>query len=353
MSDVEPLIPLQDELNTRLSDRAYRVTMTSFRMWLGRGIEDFTKRPVGPGQMWATDNPSATIEAFGGDAATPSEAAHIEEVREALDKVSGVSPVAAGQIGGKIGNLTSAVALRLTLIALLARTDRKRAALTETLSKLVAMVLGILDRANTSCIRRLRGSGHRHQLADAAAGQRFYGSASGERGLKIVLGIPRETVLTELGYGEVGDVPADARHLRRSSHPLGDRAGKCGIGTGGVCDRQQFEMSALQEGARRAAPVSDRSKPLSLKRLCALPRRRTRPPSPRHCDFFLFSFLRRCFMSEAELEIGKRQKWPASQSEGVSPPLTQAALANAAARATATNSRRDLVEYLRLRRKSA
>src|SRR6202020_610704 len=31
-SDVEPLIALQDELNTRLSDRAYRVTMTSFRM---------------------------------------------------------------------------------------------------------------------------------------------------------------------------------------------------------------------------------------------------------------------------------------------------------------------------------
>src|SRR5439155_23170359 len=29
-SDVEPLIPLQDELNTRLSDRAYRITLQSF-----------------------------------------------------------------------------------------------------------------------------------------------------------------------------------------------------------------------------------------------------------------------------------------------------------------------------------
>jgi hypothetical protein len=37
----------------------------------------------------------------------------------------------------------------------------------------------------------------------------------------------------------------------------------------------------------------------------------------------------------------------------VSPPVTQAALLNAAARAAASNSRRDLVEYLRLRRKSA
>src|SRR5207249_2017670 len=31
-SDVEPLIPLQDELNTRLSDRASRITMQSFKM---------------------------------------------------------------------------------------------------------------------------------------------------------------------------------------------------------------------------------------------------------------------------------------------------------------------------------
>ncbi|HVX83676.1 MAG TPA: hypothetical protein VH253_02555 [Phycisphaerae bacterium] len=45
-------------------------------------------------------------------------------------------------------------------------------------------------------------------------------------------------------------------------------------------------------------------------------------------------------------------KWPASgETAAVSPPLTQAALANAAARAMASNTRRDLMEYLRLRRK--
>jgi hypothetical protein len=32
LSDVEPLIPLQDELNTRLSDRASRITFQSFKM---------------------------------------------------------------------------------------------------------------------------------------------------------------------------------------------------------------------------------------------------------------------------------------------------------------------------------
>jgi hypothetical protein len=44
--------------------------------------------------------------------------------------------------------------------------------------------------------------------------------------------------------------------------------------------------------------------------------------------------------------------WPAAgEGGGVAPPITQAALANAAARAAASNARRDLVEYLRLRRK--
>ena len=41
-SEIEPLIALQDELNTRLSDRANRVTFQSFKMYLGKGIEHFT-----------------------------------------------------------------------------------------------------------------------------------------------------------------------------------------------------------------------------------------------------------------------------------------------------------------------
>ncbi|UCE99613.1 MAG: phage portal protein, partial [Planctomycetota bacterium] len=73
LSDVEPLVPLQDELNTRLSDRASRITFQSFKMYLGKGIEGFEGRPISPGRMWYTDNPEATIEEFGGDAATPSE----------------------------------------------------------------------------------------------------------------------------------------------------------------------------------------------------------------------------------------------------------------------------------------
>jgi hypothetical protein len=46
-------------------------------------------------------------------------------------------------------------------------------------------------------------------------------------------------------------------------------------------------------------------------------------------------------------------KWPTQEPPAVAPPVTLATLANAAARAAATNSRRDLVHYLRLRRKPA
>jgi hypothetical protein len=205
-SDVEPLIGLQDELNTRLSDRAYRVTMTSFRMWLGRGIEDFTKRPIGPGQMWSTENPQATIEAFGGDSSTPSEESHIEEVREALDKISGVPPVAAGVLRARLGNLTSAVALRVTLIALLARTTRKRAALERTMRELVARLLDVLDRAGIV----------ESEVADRGVDFNWPSALPEneidrltEAQTKLALGVPKSVVMEELGYGEL--VPAEEK----------------------------------------------------------------------------------------------------------------------------------------------
>jgi hypothetical protein len=148
LSDVEPLIPLQDELNTRLSDRASRITFQSFKMYLGKGIEGFEDRPISPGRMWYTDNAEATIEEFGGDAATPSEDMHIAEIREAMDKTSGVTPLVAGVLKNKLGNLTSAVALRLTLMGMLSKTERKRFTYGESLKKVCKMVLDILDKAN-------------------------------------------------------------------------------------------------------------------------------------------------------------------------------------------------------------
>ncbi|UCD74698.1 MAG: phage portal protein [Phycisphaerales bacterium] len=145
LSDVEPLIPLQDELNTRVSDRANRVTMQSFQMWLGKGIDGFTDHPIGPGQMWVTDNLDASIESFGGDADSPSERAHLEELREALDKASGVTPAAAGHIKARVGNLTSENALRISLMGTIAKIKRKRITYGGGIEALCGLILHALD----------------------------------------------------------------------------------------------------------------------------------------------------------------------------------------------------------------
>ena len=197
LSDVEPLIPLQDELNTRLSDRASRITFQSFKMYLGKGIEGFEDKPVSPGRMWYTDNPEASIEEFGGDAGTPSEGLHIAEIRESLDKISGVTPIVAGVLKNKLGNLTSAVALRLTLMGMLSKNDRKRFTYSEGLKRICAMVLEILDTANiykTSEADRVVDVIFPSPLPDNVM------EKLKEAQIKKELGVPSEQVLRELGY---------------------------------------------------------------------------------------------------------------------------------------------------------
>ena len=199
LGEVEPLIPLQDELNTRLSDRANRVTLQSFKMYLGRGIEGFGERPVGPGQMWITENPEASIETFGGDAESPSEENHIREVREALDKISAVTPLAAGLIRAKVGTLSSENAMRISLLGILSKTLRLRQLYGRGLSDLCSMVLSALDQSGwlrtepcDRCVEALWAppipQDESRVLADAL--------------VKRDLGVPSEVILAELGYGD-------------------------------------------------------------------------------------------------------------------------------------------------------
>ncbi len=197
LSDIEPLIPLQDELNTRLSDRASRITFQSFKMYLGKGIEGFGDRPVSPGRMWYTDNSEATIEEFGGDAATPSEDMHIAEIREAMDKASGVTPLVAGVLKNKLGNLTSAVALRLTLMGMLSKTERKRFTYGEGLKKVCKIVLDILDKAN---IYRTGGADRDIDIIFPSPLPENTMEKLKEAEIKKELGVPIEQVLRELGY---------------------------------------------------------------------------------------------------------------------------------------------------------
>ncbi len=197
ISDVETLIPLQDELNTRLSDRASRITFQSFKMYLGKGIEGFEDRPVSPGRMWYTDNPDAAIEEFGGDSATPSEGMHIAEIREAMDKTSGVTPLVAGVLKSKLGNLTSAVALKLTLMGMLSKTERKRFTYSEGLKRVCWMVLGILDKAN---VYRTAEVDRQVDIIFPSPLPENLMEKLKEAQIKKELGVSTEQVLRELGY---------------------------------------------------------------------------------------------------------------------------------------------------------
>jgi hypothetical protein len=197
LSDVEPLIPLQDELNTRLSDRASRITFQSFKMYLGKGIEGFEDKPISPGRMWYTDNPDASIEEFGGDSASPSEDLHIADIREAMDKVSGITPVVAGVLKNRLGNLTSAVALKLTLMGMLAKNERKKFTYSEGLKKISQMVLSILDTAN------IYNSSDKDRQLDIIFPSPLPENMTEklqEAQIKKELGVPTEQVLRELGY---------------------------------------------------------------------------------------------------------------------------------------------------------
>ncbi|HZW11327.1 MAG TPA: phage portal protein [Phycisphaerales bacterium] len=202
LSEVEPLIPLQDELNTRLSDRASRVTMQSFKMYLAKGIEGFAKIPVGPGQIWSTDNPDASVQAFGGDASSPSEEAHIKEIRDAFDKMSAVPPLATGVVQGRVGNLSSANALKITLVGLLAKTERKRVTYGRGLAELCRMILTALDAAG-AFETDPRDRAVRLEWPDPLPTDVQEETLAAQR--KVELGVSRRRVLDELGYE-----PADA-----------------------------------------------------------------------------------------------------------------------------------------------
>jgi hypothetical protein len=196
-SDVEPLIPLQDELNTRLSDRASRITFQSFKMYLGKGIEGFEDKPVSPGRMWYTDNPDACVEEFGGDEATPSEGLHIAEIREAMDKVSSVTPLVAGVLKNRLGNLTSAVALRLTLMGMLSKNERKRFTYSEGIRQICRMVLTMLD---TACVYKSETADRDVDVIFPSPLPENTTEKLEEAHMKKELGVPTEQVLRELGY---------------------------------------------------------------------------------------------------------------------------------------------------------
>ena len=217
VSEVLALRPLQDELNTRLCDRAHRITMTSFRMFLGKRIPDFIARKIGPGQMWSTDDEKASIEVFGGDSDCPSEREHIDQLREAMDKASGINPLAAGVVRDKLGNLTSGVALRVTLLGAISRTLRKRITYGRGIEQLAELALEALHAAGifpTRPAERLTRVRWPAILPDDL--ERELAAAR----TRIELGVPREQVLADLGHASSpAHIDNDAPPPRRPLPP--------------------------------------------------------------------------------------------------------------------------------------
>lgn len=198
LSEVEPLIALQDELNTRLSDRANRVTMQCFKMYLAKGVEGFDRAAVGPGTVWTTDNEHARIEAFGGDSSSPSEESHIDEIREAMDKTSGVPPLAAGVVRAKIGNLSSENALRVTLQGLLTRTARKRVTWGRAIAQVCELLLtGLASEGEL----HTRPEQRRVSVQWPDALPRDVADELKAAQIKDELGVERSRVLSDLGLG--------------------------------------------------------------------------------------------------------------------------------------------------------
>jgi hypothetical protein len=200
LGEVEPLLAMQDELNTRLSDRASRVTLQSFKMLLAKGLDGAESMPIAPGIVWSTDNADAEIQSFGGDGASPSEDRHIDEVREAMDKASGVPPLAAGVVRAKIGNLTSENALKVTLMGLLSKTARKRVTYGRGVIEASRLALEALDRLGILRTTE-RDRGLRVDWPDPLPRDLKQELDAAVR--KVELGVPRERVLSELGYAPV------------------------------------------------------------------------------------------------------------------------------------------------------
>jgi hypothetical protein len=122
---------------------------------------------------------------------------HIAEMREAMDKISGVTPLVAGVIRSKLGTLTSAIALKLTLMGMLSKTDRKRFTYGEGLKKIAWMVLEILDKAN------IYKTSEREREVEIVFPEPLPENVMEkleEAKAKKELGVPTEQVLRELGY---------------------------------------------------------------------------------------------------------------------------------------------------------
>jgi hypothetical protein len=114
-----------------------------------------------------------------------------------MDKVSAVTPVVAGVLKNRLGNLTSAVALKLTLMGMLSKNERKRFTYSQGIREICEMILAMLDKAG---LYRTGEADREVEVLFPSPLPENTMEKLKEAQLKKQLGVPTEQVLRELGY---------------------------------------------------------------------------------------------------------------------------------------------------------
>ena len=127
----------------------------------------------------------------------PSEDRHITDIREAIDKVSGVTPVIAGLLKNKIGNLTSGVAIKMMFMGMLAKTTRKQFTYGQGIGEVCRMVLGLLDKCG---VYPTEASEREVEVVFPNPMPEDTMDRLKAAQIKRELGVPQEEVMRELGY---------------------------------------------------------------------------------------------------------------------------------------------------------
>ena len=141
VSDLTHLIPLNRELDERMSDQADMIRYHADPPVVFRGVEEHSDLPVGPGTVWdlPRDADVALLEWRGN---TPAVQDHIERVLRAIYDVSETPRTSFGDSG----RLLSGVALETELQPLVHRTLRKRVSWSAALRQCARMLLLLTER---------------------------------------------------------------------------------------------------------------------------------------------------------------------------------------------------------------
>lgn len=139
-SDLEDVIPLNEELDRRVSDEADVIAYHADPPVVFRGVRQHSDLPVGPGTVWdiPADAEVSLLE-WRGQAIQVD--AHITRVQEALFQVAETPRTAFGDSG----RLLSGVALETELQPLILRTLRKRASWEPVLRRLGGNLLRLAE----------------------------------------------------------------------------------------------------------------------------------------------------------------------------------------------------------------